>query len=241
VSEWGPTFGVLGWVIFALVIYILKCISDYMKWSDDVPSERQVSRVVPEAPEAWKRLCDEIGAELILEDPHSGGRGRHKYKVAAQAKKWIITLDLFMGGTEIVNGTGVLHSSWICTRITAPFVNEDGFWFTIYRRRALRKLSNKEDIEAGYPELDRNFIIKSNSVHKVRALLANPKIRELIQAQPYIDLKSSGRRHDVLHFQESNLIDDVQRLKSLFELFGEALNQLCHIGSASEEAPNVEV
>ncbi len=240
-SEWVPNLGVLGWIIFALVVYILKRIWDYMKRSDDVPSERQVSRVVPEAPKAWKRLCGEIGAEFVREDPHSGGRGRHKYKVAAQVKIWIITLDLFMGGIETKNRTGVTFSSWISTRITAPFVNKDGFWFTIYRRRALRKLFYKKDIETGYPEFDRNFIIKSNRVHKVRALLANQRIRELIQTQPYIDLKSSGRRDDVLHFQEANVIDDFQRLKSLFELFTETLNQLVEIGSASEEAPNVEL
>jgi hypothetical protein len=37
------------------------------------------------------------------------------------------------------------------------------------------------------------------------------------------------------------LLKDVERLKLLFELFSETLDQLCRIGSAYEQAPDVTV
>ena len=63
----------------------------------------------------------------------------------------------------------------------------------------------------GDPEFDEAFIIKGNDESKVRDLFANPKIRQMIQAQPKIRLEvkdSEGwfgpkfpENVDELHFQ----------------------------------------
>ena len=79
-------------------------------------------------------------------------------------------------------------------------------------------------------------------------LLANrSRLEALIQAQPSIDIsaarpgwrlfKRGAQRLSVLRFEEEGVITDVQRLKSLFELFEETLEQLRQIGSASPEEP----
>jgi hypothetical protein len=44
---------------------------------------------------------------------------------------------------------------------------------------------------------------------------------------------------DELAFQVPGVIKDVTRLKALYELFAESLNQLCHMGSAYEDDPNL--
>ena len=44
-----------------------------------------------------------------------------------------------------------------------------------------------------------------------------------------------------LHFTVPGVIKDVERLKLLYELFGETLDQLSRIGSAYERNPNVAV
>ena len=46
---------------------------------------------------------------------------------------------------------------------------------------------------------------------------------------------------DELCFHVQGIIKDVKRLKLLFELFTETLDQLCRIGSAYEEAPKVKL
>lgn len=45
---------------------------------------------------------------------------------------------------------------------------------------------------------------------------------------------------DLLHFTDSDLITDVERLKALHELFGKTLHRLVELGSAAPEAPRPE-
>ncbi len=204
----------------------------YIMWA-----RRQSSRHLKK--EVWRQLCREIGADYIEE----GFWGTPK--VVAKVKEWTITLDTYIEyGSE--------GSSATCTRMRAPYVNQDGFSFRIYRKDMFSELGKRfgmQDIQVEYLDFDRDFIIKGNSEGKVRALFANPRIRQLIQAQPSILLSvhedegwsgpSFPEGVDELYFNEVLVIKDVKRLKSLFDLFTETLNQLCHIGSASEENPNV--
>lgn len=76
-------------------------------------------------------------------------------------------------------------------------------------------------------------------------------MRELIAAQPQIHLTVKDHEGhwgpkfpadtDELCFHVGGIIKDVARLKLLFELFAETLEQLCRIGSAYEEAPKVKL
>ena len=183
--------------------------------------------------EVWRRLANEIGAEFV-----KGGFLRSD-KVVAKVKEWTITLDTYTSQSG--------QSSTTYTRMNAPYVSNDGFQFTIHRKGVFSKLRErlgKHDIEVGYPEFDRDFIIKSNDEFKVRALFANSRIRQLIQSQPDIHF-GAGTKHggstqafpSILSFGVSGVIKDVERLKSLFELFKETLNQLSDIGSAYESEP----
>jgi hypothetical protein len=44
---------------------------------------------------------------------------------------------------------------------------------------------------------------------------------------------------DELYFQVVGVLKDIERLKSLFELFAEVLDRLCRMGSAYERGPGV--
>jgi hypothetical protein len=211
---------------------------------------------VPRQELAWKQLASEIGGELITRTER-GRRflGRHlQLAVIAKAGPSPIALDLKMeAGADTV-------PSWLVTRIRAPYVARDTIAFSVKRLRArlsdgallhgMAKLSGRHKVEAGDLGFYRDFLITANDTDKVRALLADPKIRDLIQSQPSLDIsaarpgwrlfKRSSQRLSVLRFEEEGVITDVQRLKSLFELFHETLNQLCQIGSASQEEPSPE-
>ena len=134
----------------------------------------------------------------------------------------------------------------------APYVNKDGFRFTIYRKSifsGLGKLLGMQDVEVGYPEFDEAFIIKGNDEAKLRALFANDHIRQLIEMQPavYLTVKDDEgwfgphfpEGVDELCFHVVGVIKDIDRLKSLYYLFAETLNHLCHIGSAYEDDPKL--
>ena len=144
------------------------------------------------------------------------------------------------------------HSHITYTRMRAPYVNPEGFRFTIYRKGIfsdLGKLLGMQDIDVGDSDFDEAFIIKATDEFRVRDLFANAQIRKIVQAQPEIrlDVKDSegwfGPRFpddvDELHFQVVGVIKDVERLKALFDLFAVVLDQLCRIGSAYKREPGI--
>jgi hypothetical protein len=190
----------------------------------------------PSKDEVWRQLSEEIGAEFI------DGRFWKGSKVQAHVGPWTVTLDICSDGESQ------------STRIRAPYVNPEGFRFTIYRKgffSNLGKLLGMQDIEVGDPEFDEAFIIKGNDEGKICGLFANSKIRQMILAQPKVRLEVkdsegwSGPKFpegvDELHFQVLGVIKDVERLKTLFDLFAAVLDQLCRIGSAYKLDAGVEL
>jgi hypothetical protein len=189
----------------------------------------------PSQEEIGSKLSEEIGGEFS----RSFWRGQ---KVVAKVKEWTITLDL-------------LHvDKAVFTRLRAPYVNADGFRFTIYRKSIfseLGKFFGMQDIEVGVPEFDEAFIIKGTDPAKVRALFAHPPLRELLQGQPAVHLSvkddegwfgvSFPEGVDELYFVAHGVIKDVERLKSLYKIFALTLHCLCHLGSAYENDPNLRL
>jgi hypothetical protein len=193
----------------------------------------------PSRDEVWRQLSEEIGAEVV-----QGGFWKGGSKVQAHVGPWTETLDTY----TVSSG----HSHVTVTRIRVPYVNPEGFRFKIYRKgffSDLGKLLGMQDIEVGDPEFDEAFIIKGNDEDRVRVLFSDPKIRQLVQDQPKIRLEvkdSEGwfgpkfpQDVDELHFQTVGVIKDVERLKSLFDLFAAVLDQLCRIGSAYKQEAGV--
>jgi hypothetical protein len=190
----------------------------------------------PSKEEIWEQLCQEIGAEVV----HGGfWKGT---KVQAHVGPWTIVLDTFTESED--KGT--------YTRMRAPFLNPVGFRFVIYRKGPLSgvgKFFGMQDIEVGSPDFDEAFIIQGNDEGNVRELLANPNIRQLIDAQPKIRLEVKdnegwfGPRFpedaDELLLRVPGVIKDVPRLKSLFDLFAAVLEQLCKLRVAHKQPPGI--
>ncbi len=194
----------------------------------------------PSKDEVWRQLSEEIRAEFI-----EGGFWKGN-KVQAHIGPWTVTLDIYTESTG--------ESSVTYTRLRAPYVNPEGFRFTIYRRNFfsdIGKFLGMQDIEVGDSEFDEAFIIKGNDESRVVSLFSNSKIRQMIQAQPKIrlDVKDSEgwfgpkfpENVDELSFQVVGVIKDVERLKALFNLFAALLDQLCKIGSAYKQDAGVEL
>lgn len=186
----------------------------------------------PSREEVWAQLSAQIGGELV-------GGGWRGNKVQVRVNHWILTLDTYTVSSE--------NQSTTYTRFRAPFLNQDGFRFNIYRAglfTELGKLFGLQDLEIDDPLFDQTFVVQANSKAKVRALLSNARIRELLHAQPTIGkftirdhegwFTSSGYPEgvDVLYFQVGGVIKELPRLKDLYDLFAEVLNHLCHLDSA---------
>jgi hypothetical protein len=194
----------------------------------------------PSRKEIWRQLSEQIGGRFV-----EGGAFKSD-RVEATHGEWIVTLDTYAVST----GNVVI----VYTRMRAPYVNPEGFRFTIYRRGVfsdMAKWFGMQDVEVGHELFDHDFIIKGTSEERLRQLFASPRIRELIDAQRDIKFtvkddegwfgKTFPEGVDELSFVTGGVIKDIARLKQLFELFAETLDELCRIGSAYEGAPDVKL
>ena len=194
----------------------------------------------PSRKEVWEKLSREIQAQYV-----EGGLWKGD-KVVAKVGEWAVTLDTYTVSTG--------KSSTTFTRMRAPYVNKDGFKFKIYRKNIfseLGELFGMQDVKIGIPTFDEKFIVKGNNDFKIKELFSSSKIRDLIEMQPniYFSVKDDEgwfgtafpQGVDELYFQVLGVIKDIERLKSLYNLFAEILNQLCHIGSAYEDDPKIKL
>lgn len=195
--------------------------------------------------EVWMQLAAEMNKDNAGFKAEFVDGGTWKGDVVkVQAGEWTLTLDTFMVST------GKTYA--IFTRLRAPYVNPDGFRFKITRANFFTNLGKKlgmQDIEIGQAPFDDAFVIQGTDEAKVRRLLSNAKIRELFVAQPDVHLEVKDDEGwfgatfpegvDELSFYTGGVITDVERLKQLFLLFAEILHQLCAIGSAYEDDPQV--
>lgn len=194
----------------------------------------------PSKKEIWKKLCNEIEATFV-DGGFWGGD-----KVVAKVNKWAVTLDTYTVSTGRISIT--------YTRMRAPYVNKDGFQFKFYRKSIfsdLGKLFGMQDIEVGIPFFDEKYIVQGNNIQKVKEFFSNTRIYELVKMQPDIYFKVKDdegifglefpRGVDELYLEVVGVIKDIERLKSLFELFSEIMNQLCLMGSAYQDNPGVEL
>lgn len=175
--------------------------------------------------EAWGRLAAELGSSF-----EPGGFLR---TTAVRAR---------LGGYDLVLDTYTVssgNSSQVYTRLRAPFVNPSRFHFRIHRASiftGLAKALGKQDLEIGVADFDRDFVIQGSDEGRVRALLADPGLRALLNAQPRVMVhivdneglfgQSYGESVDILEFVESGIVKDVGRLRALFSLFAALLGAL---------------
>jgi hypothetical protein len=91
----------------------------------------------------------------------------------------------------------------------------------------------------------------SNDEEKVKTLCRSDRLRGLVTAQPSFQLTIEdddgwfGARYpadvDVLMFNVAESIRDVERLKGLYDVFGETLHRLSEMGVAGRGSGGVKI
>lgn len=185
----------------------------------------------PGKDEIWSKIAADIGGDYI----NGGFWGKDELRY--QYLQWEILLDTYTVRSK--------NSSTTYTRMRAPFINKDGFYFKIYREgifSSIGKLFGMQDIQICDPFFDEQYIIKSNSEDKVRRLFASEKLKQLINKQPQISLEIRddegwfGQHFpdgtDELYFSCVGIIKDTYVLKALFDTFALTLELLVDMDSA---------
>jgi hypothetical protein len=187
----------------------------------------------PTREEVWQRLAEELGGSFDEGAFWVGGN-----KVRAQVGKWLVTLDVFKDERRISY-----------TRLRAPLIKSDLFVFSIVREGQLKHHQDSHDLPLGQIDFDPSFTIRSNNIDEVQKLFSDEKLKSLLLKQPDIHLyvfkdtehfvKEYPNGVDELCLQAKGEIKDIHRLRELYELFGETLDQLHRIGSVSENKPGI--
>jgi len=204
---------------------------------------RKIQRIIIQlfmSPEkAWKQLSSELDGRFI-ED----GTGNFA-NVQVDHKKWTILLDTF---DEVIGRIPVTF-----TRIRVLCKKKEDLYFKIYRKAFVGiplKFGGCTDIKTEDDDFDRLFSIIGDNEEKIINLLNSTIISLLKGMSPYSDItielnsrKGAYNRHlpaDVfeLHLKITPVINDTERLKALFSLITEMLEQLCALEAVGSDKPS---
>jgi len=190
--------------------------------------------------EIWQQLCENPKFSF------KKGETEQTDRIIAKADNWKVVLDTHNIRTK--------YDTHDFTRIRAPYVNKDGFRFSIYRGSIfdeIAKLFGKQDIKLGYEELDRQFIIQANDEEKMKELFADPVLADelLLKETVFFEVREDEGFHheefpegvDELYLLADGIITNPDVLRSLYDLFSRTLQRLCHLGSAYENDPSIEI
>jgi hypothetical protein len=179
----------------------------------------------------WKQFAARYAADFV---PGKGLLDHDAIKVTHD--NWAIYFDTYKRGKRKY------------TRIRAPYVNRDSFRFHIRRANFFSEIGKSlgmQDVVVGHRAFDKAFIIQGNSEEKLKQFFDNNLIRDLLSYQPGVSLEirldqswsqdpfSEGLSE--LYFEVPVIVDSLQQLEDLYNLFAEVLDHLCDIGSAYDD------
>lgn len=134
------------------------------------------------------------------------------------------------------------------TRVMTSITLSDNFRFELYREgfiRKIEKIFGAQDIEIGDPEFDKAFTIKSTNEFKIKALLRNKAIKNLISALKEVNIQISNQEgiwekelppnEFELSYYSDGEINNLETLKSVLQLFKLILDELVLLNSISCE------
>lgn len=188
--------------------------------------------------ESWDKLSEQHNGEFIPDDLWNQGALSIKYK------QWEFILDVYK--------TGLGRKTTKHTRIRVPVLTKSGLKFTIYRSNILSgigKLLKMQDIKIGDDQFNKEFIIKGNQEKKIKALLEDESLREIIydnlvgtigvyNYKNVLTKEQFPEGIEVLYFETTGEIEDKEVLNNLLSILSATLNRLASIGVISADKTN---
>jgi len=190
----------------------------------------------PSKEEIWSQLAEQVGGQFEEGGFFSSSR------VAARVGEWTLTLDTYNANKTVF------------TRLRAPYINADGFLFTVYPAGFFSNLGaflGLEDISTGDPSFDEEYVLKGNDPEKVKRFFSDDALKAMIRFQTRLHItvkddegwfgKLFPENVDELYFHRQGVMKDLDELRALYDLFSHTLHRLCHLGSAYENDPGVRI
>jgi len=173
--------------------------------------------------EVWEQLAAEMGGEF---EKHTSWK---RDRIHARVAGWTVTLDIH---SEAGYRSEAMH-----TRFRGAHLGGSGLRFEIYHHGifdGVARLLGSHIVPIDDAAFDRMFTIKATDADKIRELLKNDRIRELMMTEPEINvqLRDSGdwfaEDHpdgvDEIVLEVEGEVKSQQRIERLFRLFAEILH-----------------
>ncbi len=174
---------------------------------------------------AWRAFASEIGAQT-----ENGVFGSVK-SISARSGLWSIKLDLYRM---------TFHSGSVTfTRFRVPFRRKGALQFQIHRRNLLATLFaawSEDSLSTGDPLFDQHFITRGTDEARIKAFLASKPVRAGLLSERRISLAVYGAddqdrsANALLECQVKGVVKSAERLRTLFRMMTDAMEQLGRIG-----------
>lgn len=184
-------------------------------------------------PEVWAAVAESAGGEYLEAARRSSDR------VVVQRGNWQIVLDKHI----VSNGQ---YGTTVYTRVSASYLAEDDITLRMSRRRWYSRLVAPvapPDVEIGDAGIEQKYVMRSRHAARVRSIMNERRVRDLILAQPsmrldftglgFWDRRKLGSRVRRVSVRTTGVVMDPDRLLGFIDLVEALLQQLVRIGSAS--------
>ena len=184
----------------------------------------------------WRHFAKETGGVYI-----NGSEN----KVEITYRGHVISIDNYTH--YIVVGGSSYEREYLRAKVDFKYVDRIEFKITpqdIYEN--LGKLFGAKDIEIGFNEFDKRFMIEGNDSYKIQILLSNDKLRELIMNLKPIRLAITEEEgifdekpmegNSMIYYISEVKVKDIVVLTQLYHLIINLIDGLVEIGSLEKRA-----
>ena len=169
---------------------------------------------------------DEVWQQVTADLTQNPDLLQYRAVIHQQNKEILLDIDIDLGGG--------FEGGYATTIISAPFSNSQGFRFIFHEESFfddLGKFFGMQDVEIGYPEFDDRIIVKTTDEARVRTILSDDTIREvLLTLKDFTfevvlpDDDDTQNNHSRLELIIEEGITDPARLRTLYNIFFRTLN-----------------
>lgn len=130
------------------------------------------------------------------------------------------------------------------TRVRLEFRSPDELKFRLTSQGFIDKvgkLLGAQDIQIGDSAFDNKFMIKGNDEFKIRTILSNQNIKQILSLQKDIQIQILDKEgifdepiqkgYSMLYYISENVVDEIEQLNSLLKLYQALIDQLTKTGS----------
>jgi hypothetical protein len=152
-------------------------------------------------------------------------------------KQIAIAIDMdpgggFEGGYEFTSMTAPVLIQF--TSITAVVGKQENFRFALHDEGVIDRVGKflhvEEDVNIGYPEFDKQLVVKTNDVERVKQIFKDTRVRKVFQSLSDFSLQISQddnkkTKHN-LELMIDRAVTDARELKKIYNAFTAVLDAL---------------